>query len=59
TTPANKILPSDVSHTNPKTLFALFVYKSIIRFVRVPDFTVNKPVLPQRAVARPCARLWK
>eukprot|EP01133_Synstelium_polycarpum_P015183 gene15183-17967_t len=25
-----------------KTLFALFVYKSIIRFVRVPDLLVNK-----------------
>ncbi|WP_282397858.1 hypothetical protein, partial [Pseudomonas sp. PS01298] len=31
-----------LSPKQSKTLFALFVYKSIIRFVRVPDLLVNK-----------------
>ncbi|WP_206743320.1 hypothetical protein, partial [Pseudomonas corrugata] len=34
-------LSPDISSTNQKTLFALFVYKSIIRFVRVSDQQVN------------------
>ncbi|QAY88805.1 hypothetical protein CUN63_02045 [Pseudomonas sp. ACM7] len=35
------LLPN-FSSTKSKTLFALFVYKSIINFVRVPDQAVNK-----------------
>src|SRR5689334_25157492 len=35
-------LKPNFSSTKSKTLFALFVYKSIIHLVRVPDQAVNK-----------------
>ncbi|MER2104880.1 MAG: hypothetical protein ABS999_23640, partial [Pseudomonas atacamensis] len=53
-------LSAKKSATKTKTIFALFVHKSIIHCVRVPDYTVNKFAYASKGRCHPSwVRPWK